>query len=147
MCFFFRFPSVKEGLYVTVLFNEVGRVFETVLSWWKGAGPIPPLRFGRGHKRRGLWGRSIPSACYRIFIFHLWYNSEGKHMRNETNFLLVTDVFKSIFVSWLSTMSKLTSEYEGFSNVVLGFNFRLNKLHFDSYNQREKMKQSHTGLM
>lgn len=147
MCFFFRFPSVREGLYVTVLFNEVGRVFETVLGWWKGAGAIPPLRFGGGHKWRGLWGRSDPAACYRLLIFHLWYNSEGKHERNDTCFLLVTDVFKSIFVLWLSTMSKLTSEYEGFSNVVLGFNFRLNKLHFDSYNQTQRMKRSHTGLV
>lgn len=33
----------------------------------------------------------------------------------------------------LSTgFSSFISEYEGFSNVVLGFNFRLNKLHFDS---------------
>ena len=31
-----------------------------------------------------------------------------------------------------SFYSNLTSEYEGFSNGVLGFNFLMNKLHFDS---------------
>lgn len=30
--FFFRFLSVREWLYVTVLFNKIGCVFETVLG-------------------------------------------------------------------------------------------------------------------
>lgn len=40
---------------------------------------------------------------------------------------------------------KLTSEYEGFSNVVLGFSFRLNKLHFDSWKQTQTVRWFHNG--
>jgi len=124
--------SVREGLYVAVLFHEVGCVFETVLGWRKGARTFPLRRFGGGGKRRGLGGRRVPAASYWLVILHLWNNTEGKQAKRK-------------HVHTLNSVLILTSEYEGFSNVVLGFNFRLNKLHFDSCKQTQTVRWHHTN--
>ena len=69
--FFFLFNSRERGLYVAVLFHEVGCVFETVLGWRKGAWTIPLLRFGGGYKWRGLRGWRGRAAFYGLFVLHL----------------------------------------------------------------------------
>lgn len=62
---------MREGLYVAVLFHKVGCVFETVLGWRKGARSILLLRFDRGDEWRGLRGRGVPAASYRLLVLHL----------------------------------------------------------------------------
>lgn len=127
MCLFcFWLPSVTEGLYIKILFYKGRSVFETVLSWREGAWAVPLLRFAGGDKWRRLRGRRIPAASC---ILHLWNDTEFK-----------TWQMRASRIHLLCCLSTRTSAYEGFWNVVLGFSFFMNKLHFDSCRTRNSQQ-------